>query len=394
MRAAASDRQAPARTLLEAKIRERNMTLEEFAEYAETFARDNGETGTLSARHLQRLVGPTPGTPRPATRRLLQAIFSIPLAELLGPPTSTERSGAPPIEFAEFETNAAALARHITTASRVDDETIGLLADQIENTRRLDRRFGAATLLGALRLHAEHIDSLFTHATSAPTRRALATVLTDAHTLAGWQSLDRGEVSAAWKHYRQACDAAHASESPALLAHALAERAVVLADVGRTAEGADMSRHARMIGQVGAPLLRAWLAAAHGEALAADGRENASLHAFEEAAQRLPATVERDEDGPYLALDAVHLARWRGHALARFGHADAVPVLTHALTAHDAEFSRAEAGLRTDLAIAHLASGERDAAQEQRAAAQVIAESVGSARQRRRLHSIQTGEVA
>jgi hypothetical protein len=272
----------------------------------------------------------------------------------------------------------------------VDDETIGLLADQIENTRRLDRRFGAVTLLGALRLHAEHIDSLFTHATSAATRRALATVLTDAHTLAGWQSLDRGEVSAAWEHYRQACDAAHASESPALLAHALAERAVVLADIGRTAEGADMSTHARMIGQAGAPLLRAWLAAAHGEALAADGQQIASLHAFEDAERRLSDGDERNEDGPYLALDPIHLARWRGHALARFGHPDAVRVLTDALAAHDADFSRAEAGLRTDLALAHFAFGERDAARGQHAAARMIADSVGSARQRRRLCRIQT----
>jgi hypothetical protein len=40
------------------------------------------------------------------------------------------------------------------------------------------------------------------------TPRALATVLTDALTLAGWQSLDRGEVGRACDHYRRACDAA------------------------------------------------------------------------------------------------------------------------------------------------------------------------------------------
>lgn len=385
MRAAPGDGQAWARTLLEAKIRERNMTLEEFAEYTETFARDNGETGTLSARHLQRLIGPTPGTPRPATRRLLEGIFGVSLAELLGPPTHSKASSAPGGELADFEANAATLARHIATASRVDGETIRLLAEQIETTRRLDRRFGAVTLLGALRLHAEHIESLFAHATSAATRRALAAVLTDALTLAGWQSLDRGEVGAAWAHYRQACEAARAAESPALLAHALAEQAVVLADIGRSTESADMSAYARSVGQTGAPRLRAWLAAAHGEALATDGRENASLRAFEDAARRLPPNVERDEDGPYLALDPVHLARWRGHALARFGHPDAVRILTDALSAHDSDFSRAEAGLRVDLAIAHLETGQRDTAREELAVATTIAESVGSARQRRRL---------
>jgi predicted negative regulator of RcsB-dependent stress response len=149
-----------------------------------------------------------------------------------------------------------------------------------------------------------------------------------------------------------------------------------------------MSTHALEIGQAGTPLLRAWLAAAHGEALAADGRQTASLRAFEDAMRRLPSTVQRDENGPYLALDAAHLARWRGHALARFGHSAAVGVLTDALSAHDAEFSRAEAGLRTDLALAYLAGGQRDAAREQYTAASAIADTVGSARQRRRLRLV------
>jgi hypothetical protein len=127
-------------------------------------------------------------------------------------------------------------------------------------------------------------------------------VLTDAHTLAGWQSLDRGEVTAAWDHYRRACDAARAAESPTLLALALAEQAVVLSDIGRTHDGATMSTHARDV--------------AHGEALAADGQQVASLRAFAEAERLLPESAERLPDGPYLALDRIHLARWQGHSLA------------------------------------------------------------------------------
>ncbi|WP_219419694.1 hypothetical protein [Pseudonocardia nigra] len=132
-------------------------------------------------------------------------------------------------------------------------------------------------------------------------------------------------------------------------------------------------------------MLRAWLAAAHGEALAADSAQDASLRAFADAEQLLPRAPDRDEDGPYLALDPVHLARWRGHALARFGRPDAVGVLTDALAAHDSEFSRAEASLRADLALAYLANDEPRAAREQLAAADAIAQAVGSARQHRRL---------
>jgi hypothetical protein len=133
------------------------------------------------------------------------------------------------------------------------------------------------------------------------------------------------------------------------------------------------------------------LAAAHGEALAADCQQDASLRAFGDAERLLPETAERPAVGPYLALDAVHLARWRGHALARFGRPEAVTVLTGALDAHDTEFSRAEAGLRADLAIAHLAVGERDAARTQYSAATAIADAVGSARQRRQLQHVSSG---
>lgn len=383
----------PPRTLLEGKIRERNMTLDEFAEYSETFARENGETGTLSVRQLQRLLSPRPDRPvpmpRPATRRLLEGIFGVPTVELLSAPIERQPRGCE--DFAAWEADAAELNRLVATAERVDAETLRLLADQIENTRRLDRRFGAATLLGALRLHAQHIESLFAHCTDGATTRALAAVLTDAHTLAGWQSLDRGEVGHAWDHYRRACDAARAADSPALHAHALAEQAVVLADIGRTTDGAAVSTRARGIGRDGPPLLRSWLAAAQGEALAADGQQDRSLRAYADAERLLPDSTERDGDGPYLALDPVHLARWRGHALARFGRAEAVTVLSAALTAHDAEFSRAEAGLRTDLALAHFATGAQDAAREQHAAASAIADAVGSARQRRRLNLVATG---
>lgn len=77
------------RTLLEQLIRERRQTFEEFAEFAEGFARQHDEPGTLSVRHLQRLVaGRQPGPPRPATARLLERIFATSITELLGSPNA------------------------------------------------------------------------------------------------------------------------------------------------------------------------------------------------------------------------------------------------------------------------------------------------------------------
>lgn len=91
----------PTRTLLERLIRERQQTFEEFADFAERFAREHGEVGTLSVRHLQRLVagrqpdGSPLGPPRPATARLLERIFGVSITELLDPPCAGEQASVP-----------------------------------------------------------------------------------------------------------------------------------------------------------------------------------------------------------------------------------------------------------------------------------------------------------
>lgn len=82
------------RTVLEQKIWERRQTFEEFVEYAETFAREHAEPGTLGLRHLQRLAagrGPNGrplGQVRPATARLLERILGLSVDELLAAPVS------------------------------------------------------------------------------------------------------------------------------------------------------------------------------------------------------------------------------------------------------------------------------------------------------------------
>ncbi|HEY0692817.1 MAG TPA: hypothetical protein VGD71_27720 [Kribbella sp.] len=110
------------RTLLEQKIRERRQTFEEFAEYAEVFAREHNQPGTLGVRHLQRLAaghgpgGRPLGTVRPATARLLERIFGVSVDELLAPPPpvgaeleelgSADRDGANLAEVSELPATA------------------------------------------------------------------------------------------------------------------------------------------------------------------------------------------------------------------------------------------------------------------------------------------------
>jgi ADP-ribose pyrophosphatase YjhB (NUDIX family) len=84
------------RTDLERRIRDRRMTLEEFVRYAEVFAMANHENGTISLRHLQRLIsGRAPATRlRPATARLLERIFKEDIRTLLAPECAMVTDGA------------------------------------------------------------------------------------------------------------------------------------------------------------------------------------------------------------------------------------------------------------------------------------------------------------
>ncbi|MGH3809355.1 MAG: hypothetical protein ACRDRU_22570, partial [Pseudonocardiaceae bacterium] len=70
----------PPRTLLEHHIRQLCMTHEEFVQHAQDFAQANREPGTLSLRHLQRLLSGQPlGALRPATARLLERLLGEPI---------------------------------------------------------------------------------------------------------------------------------------------------------------------------------------------------------------------------------------------------------------------------------------------------------------------------
>src|SRR5690606_15110886 len=109
--------------------------------------------------------------------------------------------------------------------------------------------------------------------------------------------------------------------------------------------------------------------------------------ALDKAAQALPANPV-DETLPFIFLDDVHLARWRGHCLARLGAAEAVDDLTNALTRLDPSFTRAAASLRCDLALAYSVRGQHEEARAEARQAQELADRTASARQRRRIRQL------
>jgi tetratricopeptide (TPR) repeat protein len=373
-----------ARTLLEQLIRvERGETYEEFVAYAEDFARRNRLPGTLSLRHLLRLVsgrkadGSPLGTPRPATAHLLEGIFGVPIGELLAPPRN---------ETADLVT--LELRQRLNASRHVDLTVIDLLREQLDALRRLDRQMGAIVAYGEVREKVEQVRQLHSYSLTPSVRAELARLLSELGALAGWEALDRYEIGQAWEHHELAKRAAREADSVGLLAHATAQQALVLADLGEVRPALHQLEQARSLVERAAPgLLRAWLAAAHGEGLAAAGQRDEALHAFDEAGTLLPADPV-DPSLPFLFLAGAHLDRWRGHALARLGDAEAVGVLASALQRLDPTFTRAETALRVDLAMALIGDGQPAEARGHVRRAERLASEIGSARQRRRIQSL------
>lgn len=374
------------RTLLEKLIWERHETFAEFAEFATKFARDCGEPGTLSERHVKRLAsgrgdgGKPLGLPKQATARLLERIFGVKIEDLLALPRDYSAQ-------AEDETEFRALLR---ASSRLDEAVLRILRNQLTMTRRLDRQLGAVLAHDEVVAKIEQVNKLRGHSVMPTTREQLAALLAELRTLAGWQALDLGKVPQAWQHYEEGKVAAKEPANPAFDAHTSAGQAFVLLDFEEPAAAVElMASIRRRVERKTGRLVRSWLAAAHGETLAAAGQRSESLRAFDHAAALLPDDAEQD-DGPYLALDSVHLDRWRGHALARVGEPEAIGVLTDALSRLDPTFVRAETALRVDLATAFAAMSEREQARIHIDRAQALAADIGSVRQRRRLERLKT----
>ena len=213
-------------------------------------------------------------------------------------------------------------------------------------------------------------------------------MLADAAALAGWQAIDMGDLTVAWDHFERAIAAAREAGDYCLLAFASGEQAYVLLDLHRSHEALEMVRAAYADTHPRVPHeIRGWLRAAEGEMAAAARQETTCRQALDLAAREI-GYGPSDEELPYLALNVTHLARWRGNCLIQFGDPETAGELSAALDAMDGSFTRAEAGLRCDLAAAMHVTGERDEARRHLKRASELAQLTGSARQRRRIREL------
>lgn len=286
------------------------------------------------------------------------------------------------------------LRMRLLNAAAVDGTTIALLATQADHIREIDRSLGARVAKPQLHGYLDAIKELRSFGISPNQREPLARLYADAATLAGWQCLDLGEPDRAWLYYEAAKDAAREADHSGALAHALAEQAYVLVELGELASALHLADHARSIAGTAVPtLLRCWLEAVVGELHAAMGEETDTRRAFD-AAERLLQADLHDPELPYVILSDVHLARWRGNARARLGDAAATDDLRHAAYGMDASFTRARAGLHVDLASALVAGGRQGEAKAELRQAKTLAARVGSARQRRRVRRLESALAA
>ncbi|MEU1413704.1 helix-turn-helix transcriptional regulator [Streptomyces sp. NPDC005731] len=282
------------------------------------------------------------------------------------------------------------LMGRIDAARSISLTMVNTFMDQTELLRTMDRQMGAASLVDQMTAHLATLEDALTFAVLPETRRPVAQALAGAATLAAWQALDVGSVERAWRHYELGKRAAQEAEEPMYLAHATAEQAYVLCDAGRALMAVQLIRDAqRLGGKAMSPRLRAWLHAAEAEICARAGMPEDCRRALERATQCLPPGEEaRDPDMLSIFLNEGHLTRWRGNALALIGDDEAVSDLYTALETADPTFIRASAGLRCDLAQAHMARGEYDQAHEHLRQARLIASRTGSVRQRRRVEQL------
>jgi hypothetical protein len=266
----------------------------------------------------------------------------------------------------------------------LDADLYELFTQQTQSFRLLDRRLGARRLLAQTESHVHQMTDVLSYARDGHQRAQLAGAVAEAASLAGWQALDLGLPDKAWILYETGKAAARESGKPAALAHVTAEQAYALLDLGHVDDGVEQIRYARQVaGKRVPPVLRAWLWAAEAEALAAAGEEPRARSALDRADREI---MNAGKDTlPYLALDENHLARWRGHCLARLGAAEAVEDLSGALAKLDPSFNRARAGMLCDLAIAYSARGDLDASRDHARQASALAEATTSKRQQRRI---------
>lgn len=336
------------RTELERQIRERNMTYEEFVEYAERFARDHNEPATLSLRHLQRLASgrSAGGRPisavRPPTARLLERMLSHSITKLLGPPISE---------------NTLELDSLLEEARGLGSDTLQSCHELLDNLRERDRTCGAASTYRHVCSLAKKLDMFRSHSLCSTMRLRLSALQSEVCTLAGWQALDMGKTVQAWGHYERAVEIASPDRrNQDHDMYARVEQAFVLLDLGRIEDALGWLKSIRHSN--GSPAMQLWYWMTLSESYAVAGDVKQCKQSLDRATRFVGVP---SQSSPNLALARSHLDRWQGRVLALSDDQEAPKLLTQAASEIGKTYTRALYSLYADLALSHISNDKHRA---------------------------------
>lgn len=427
------------RTLLAQRIRERCLTLEEFVQHAEVFAREHGEPGTLSLRHLQRLVsGRKPDTLRPATARLLERLLDEPIAALLAPPptTSSQEAGGHhhgdlPLA-AEAEDSivvparthegrvvfviiprrllvgglgAAALVGMVDAQSghqlvRIPESEVSSVfdVDPLEHFQQVkktlmdsDNLFGPGSVIQATQEQISAIQRLRQSYRGAG-RKKLLQIQTQFAEFCGWVYQDSCDYRASLYWSGRALEWSHMCGDREATAFILARRSHLAADMGDPTEAVEAAEAAlrMMPGESSRVTVFSLTCAAQGHALRRDSVNCERTYA---AARDLLERQETDPSRPWalLLVDHSYIDVHRARSLALLAdYAGAVKSFRQAISALPHGYRRDRGVYLAREAVAHVGNGDAEQACAVGFQALTIGAETGSGRIVRELESLDT----
>lgn len=428
----------PARTLLEQRIRERCLTFEEFVEHAEVFAREHDEPGTLSLRHLQRLVsGREPDTLRPTTARLLQRLLDEPIAALLAPPPTTSSQDAEHHHHMDLPLAAEAEDSIVVPARTHDGKVVfvtfprrlfigglgaaGLVGmadarsghrlarvpeseeesifdvDPVEHFQQVrktlidnDNLFGPSGVIQSVQEQIGTIQRLRQSYRGAG-RKKLLYIQAQFAEFCGWTYQDAGDHRASAYWSGRALEWSHMCGDREATSFILARRSHLAADMGDPADAVDAAEAALSMapGGSGRVMAFALINAGHGHALR---RDSANCERSYAMAQDVLERIETDPACPWaLLLDHSYIEVQRARSLTFLGeYGMAIRLFQEAISALSGGYRRDRGVYLAREAVAHVGNGDAEQACAVGFQALVIGAETGSGRIIGELESLDT----
>jgi hypothetical protein len=269
----------PVRTVLAQRIRERRLTLEEFSEQLEVFARENNEVGTVSIRHVQRLAAGqcTSDQLRPATARLLEKYFESPIEELLVSPETKVSDPAGVLDPDGMERLSMASVQ----PCRTDEAAIEALAAVLVGIRHLEDETSAAAVFSTVQQQQSLADHLAA-GVRAQARPAAIGLASEINQYLGWLSIPLGRWDDADRYLDRAAVLAVEVDDPLRLSTALSFQAYARLRTGDLRKADSLSEAAQRDTRVHSGL-RTYITYQRAEVLARDNDRASAVRLLTEA---------------------------------------------------------------------------------------------------------------